>query len=184
MRSAPRLLGLLASVALSGCPSTKPLAAAGTATFCLAITGSSSVSVDSTYSPAAGLRFSIESFADTYPSLSFQAALPGMELQPITYDDTNGTAAGTTVQEAATGGITWTQVSAQGAQAGSFSLALTGAGDAVALDGGTLWPAPEGSLTVTLVPVGTLTDAGIQVFVYFNPAEPSGCLLVDGGTEP
>jgi hypothetical protein len=184
VRSAPPLLGFLVSLALLGCPSTKPVAAAGTATFCLAITGSTSVALDSTYSPAGGLRFSMDSVADTYPSLSFQAALPGTELLAITYDDTNGTAAGTTVQEAATGGITWTQVSAQGAQTGSFSLTLSDAGEAVVLDAGTLWPAPQGSLTVTLVPVGALTDAGIQVFVFFNPAEPASCVLADGGNEP
>jgi hypothetical protein len=181
VRSAVGRLAVALSVALVGCPSTKPVTAAGTATFCQAIIGSTEVMLDSSYAPSAGLRFSIQSTVDAYPSLAFNAALPGTQLLAITYDDTNGTAAGTTVQEAATGGITWTQVSAQGTQTGSFSLALTDAGEALSIDGGTLWPAPQGSLTVTLVPLGTLTDAGVKVFVLFNPATTASCILADGG---
>lgn len=168
----------LSAAAATGCPSSTPITAAGTATFCGAINGSVVVDLGSTYSSADGLRFFIQSPVNDYPALAFQAALPGTALQAVTYDDSNGTAAGTSVQEAATGGISWTQVSASGAETGSFSLSLIDAGEAEATDGGTFWPAPQGTLSATLVPLGTATDAGVTVFVFFNPSQPAFC---DGG---
>jgi hypothetical protein len=175
LERAARLLAGALLVATSGCPGTTPLTAAGTATFSDAITGSVLVVPGATYSSAGGLRFFIQSPAGDYPALTFQAALPGNALQTLTYDDSNGTAASTTVQEAATGGVSWTQVSTDDTQAGTFSLALTDAGVAEVTDGGTCWPAPQGSLTATLVPMGTLTDAGLTVYVNFNPAAGKVC---------
>ncbi len=170
MRSAAGLLAVVLSAAAGGCSSSTPTAPAGTATFSGAITGSSVVSLGSTYSVPDGLRFFIQSPADVYPALGFEAALPGTALQALTYDDTNGTAASTTVQEAATGGITWTQVSEQESTVGTFALLLSDAGESEATDGGTGWPSPQGCLTATLVPVGTLTDAGVTVVVVFTAA--------------
>jgi hypothetical protein len=121
------------------------------------------------------LRFFIQSPAGDYPAMTFQAALPGNAPQPIVYDDTNGTAASTTVQEAATGGVSWTQVSTSETQVGSFSLSFTDAGESQSTDGGTCWPSPQGALSATLLPVGTLTDAGLSVFVAFNPPAGTAC---------
>ncbi len=114
-----------------------------------------------------GLRFFIQSPVNAFPSLAFAAALPGTELQALTYNASNGTAASTTVQEAATGGITWAQVSDRVAQVGTFSLGLTDVGPTESIDGGTGWPSPQGSLSATLLPLGTVTDAGIAVSVSF-----------------
>jgi hypothetical protein len=115
---------------------------------------------------ADGLRFSIQTPPDVYPSLAFFAALPGNTLEAIPYDDTNGTGATTLVQEAATGGVTWVQTSAAHAALGAFRLVVTDAGPAVTLDGGTSWPSPQGSLGAILVPLEGLTDAGIGVAAY------------------
>jgi hypothetical protein len=172
-------LGLLWLALSLGCASGERTAA-GTATFCHAIIGFVLVDVGAT-SSTSGLRFSIQSLPNLYPSVAFEAALPGISLEALTYDVTNDTAATTTVQETATGGVTWTQVSAAEAQVGTFSLALTDAGEATPIDGGTAWLSPQGNLTVTLVPEGTLTDAGIVLFVFFNPAAGAGCQLADGG---
>jgi len=120
-------------------------------------------------SSTGGLRFTIQSSAGDYPALTFFAALPGSSLQAITYDVTNGTAATTVVQETPTGGTSWTQASATNAAVGSFSLAFLDAGEAVATDAGTSWPSPQGSLTATLEPLGTLTDAGISLYISFPP---------------
>jgi hypothetical protein len=177
LRRAARLLAVTLSAATAGCPSSTPPLAAGSATFCDALTGSVVVELGAT-STAVGLRFSIQSPPGDYPALQFFAALPGTTLEAITYDETNGTGATTLVEEAPAGGVTWTQASAQTADTGSFSLVLTDAGVSAAIDGGTRWPAPQGTLTATLVPVGTLTDAGLLVLVYapasFSAACPSG----------
>jgi len=85
--------------------------------------------------------------------------------------------ASTRVEEAPAGGVTWQQASAANVDVGTFSLVLTDAGASVPIDGGTLWPAPQGSLTATLVPVGTLTDAGLLVYVG-TPAPSVGCPAV------
>lgn len=129
--------------------------------------GASVVTLSAT-SSADGLRFSIQTGADIYPALTFFASLPGTTLEAITYDALNGTGATTLVTEAATGGITWMQTSAANASAGAFALVLTDAGPAVAIDGGTHWPAPQGSLGALLVPVGSETDAGLGVAVNTN----------------
>ncbi len=135
---------------------------------CGAICSSVVVVVGAT-SSANGLRFTIQSSAGDYPALAFFASLPGTSPQAITYDVTNGSAATTLVQETPTGGTLWTQSSATNAAVGSFSLALLDAGEALATDAGTSWPSPQGSLTATLEPVGTLTDAGIALYVSFPP---------------
>ncbi len=164
LRRAARRLAL--AVSITGCASSLPTPPAGTATFSGAITGSVVVVLGAT-SASDGLRFFIQSPLNDFPSVAFAAALPGTSLASLTYDDTNGTAASTTVQEAATGGVTWVQVSDQVAQVGTFSLAITDPGQVEATDGGTAWPSPHGGLAATLVPLGTLTDAGIAVAVSF-----------------
>lgn len=177
LEDAARLVGVALLLAASGCPSSTPAPTAGVAIFCgvdggtmvpgtISNNTSTVVVVLGATSGADGLRFSIRTPADVYPSLTFFAALPGTTLEAITYDDTNGTAATTLVQEAATGGVTWLQTSAALATLGAFRLVLTDAGPAVAVDGGTSWPSPQGSLGAILVPVGTLTDAGIGVAAY------------------
>jgi hypothetical protein len=161
---------------VAGCPSSAPATAAGAATFCNALTGSDLVLLGAT-STADGLRLTIQSPPGTYPSVAFFAALPGTVLQAITYDETNGTAATTLVREAVTGGVTWTQASAEDAVTGSFSLVLSDAGQAVAIDGGTSWPAPQGCLTATLLPLGNLTDAGLGLVINAPPTAGCGCPL-------
>jgi hypothetical protein len=172
LRRAARLLAVLLSGVTAGCPSSTPPAAAGTATYFNALTGSVVVELGAT-STAEGLRFSIQSLQGDYPALQFFAALPGTTLEAVTYDETNGTGATTLVEEAPAGGVTWRQASAENADAGSFSLVLTDAGESVAIDGGTGWPAPQGCLMASLVPVGTLTDAGVLVVV--NAPSGVGC---------
>jgi hypothetical protein len=162
------LATLVCSVAAAGCPNSSPTAAAGTATFCNALTGGGVVVLGAT-STANGLRLTIQSPPGTYPSVNFFAALPGNSLEAITYDETNGSAATTLVVEAATGGVTWFQASAENADTGSFSLTLTDAGEAVPVDGGISWPAPQGCLSATLLPNGNLTDAGLGLVVNAPP---------------
>lgn len=163
-------------VAAAGCPSSTPPTAAGSATFCNALTGSVVVVLTGT-ATAPGLSFTILSPDGDYPALQFFASLPGTSLEAITYDDTNGTGASTRVEEAPTGGVIWQQASAADVDVGTFSLVLTDAGASVPIDGGTLWPAPQGTLTVTLLPVGTLTDAGLLVYVG-TPLPTVGCPAV------
>jgi hypothetical protein len=151
------------------CPSSTPTPAAGASTFCNALMGGGVVMLGATFN-ATGLRVSIQSPPDIYPSVVFFAALPGTSLQAITYDETNGTAATTLVMEAQTGGVTWFQASAADAETGTFSLTITDAGQAVAVDGGTSWPAPQGCLSVTLLPEGNLTDAGLGLVVNAPPS--------------
>jgi hypothetical protein len=172
LRRAARLLAVVLSVATAGCPSSTPPAAAGTATYSNALTGSVVVVLGATSTPG-GLRFSIQSQQGDYPALQFFAALPGTTLEAVTYDETDGTGATTLVEEAPTGGVTWMQASAETADTGTFSLTLTDAGESIAVDGGTSWPAPQGCLTATLVPLGTLTDAGLLVLV--NAPTGVGC---------
>ena len=172
LRRAARLLAVTLSAATAGCPSSTPPTAAGTATYSNALTGSVVVELGAT-STAEGLRFSVQSPQGDYPALQFFAALPGATLEAITYDETNGTGATTLVEEAPTGGVTWTQASAETADTGSFSLTLTDAGESIAIDGGTSWPAPKGCLAARLVPLGTLTDAGLLVLV--NAPTGVGC---------
>ena len=157
-------------VAAAGCPSSTPPTAAGSATFCNALTGSVVVVLTGT-ATAPGLSFTILSPDGDYPALQFFASLPGTSLEAITYDDTNGTGASTRVEEAPTGGVIWQQASAADVDVGTFSLVLTDAGASVPIDGGTLWPAPQGTLTVTLLPVGTLTDAGLLVYRGDTPPD-------------
>jgi hypothetical protein len=171
LRAAAASLAFLLFVAAGACTDSSVPAPAGSVVVCGAINSSAAVPVviDAT-STASGLRLSILSVANGYPALAFFATLPGEALLAITYDATNGAAASTTVVESPTGGTTWRQVSAQGASVGTFSLMLLDAGEAVAIDGGTEWPAPEGTLTGTLVPLGTLVDAGVGIGVSFGVA--------------
>ena len=182
-----RLLVTVLAVAAGGCTSTTPPPLTATAAFC-GVDGGTMVPGTITnlpYGPtlvvrlaaafsAAGLTFSIQTGANVYPALTFFGSLPGDSLLTGTYDETNGTGATTTVQEAATGGVTWTQVSASNTNVGAFSLVVTDAGPAVSVDGGTSWPSPQGSLGAVLVPVGTLTDAGIAVAVN-TPGNVCAC---------
>jgi hypothetical protein len=161
-------------VAAAGCPSSTPPSAAGSATFCNALTGSVVVVLTGT-STAQGLSFSILSPEGDYPALQFFASLPGTSLEAMTYDATNGTGASTRVEEAPTGGVTWQQASAANVDVGSFSLALTDAGPSVPIDGGTRWPTPQGTLTATLLPVGGLTDAGLLVTAYAPASFGAAC---------
>ncbi len=159
----------LALALVSGCHTNASAPPAGTAYVCGAICGSMVVAFGATSSPTSGLRFSLYSAAGDYPALAFFAALPGTSLEAITYDATNGAAATTVVQETPTGGTTWTQASASAANVGTFSLTVTDTGEAVVTDAGTSWPSPQGFLTATLEPLGTLTDAGILLYVSFPP---------------
>ena len=168
-----RVLAAVLAVATAGCPSSTPPTAAGQATFCNAITGSVVVGLTGT-STAQGLTFSILSPGGDYPSLQFFASLPGDTLQALTYDATNGTGASTHVEEAPTGGVIWQQASAENVDVGTFSLVVTDPGPSVPSDGGTRWPAPQGTLTATLLPVDSLTDAGLLVYVG-TPAPAVGC---------
>ena len=167
------VLAVVLAAATAGCPSSTPPTAPGLATFCNAITGSVVVGLTGT-STAQGLTFSILSPDGDYPALQFFASLPGNTLQALTYDATNGTGATTHVEEAPTGGVIWQQASAENVDVGTFSLVVTDAGPSVPIDGGTRWAAPQGSLTATLLPVGSLTDAGLLVYVG-TPFPTVGC---------
>jgi hypothetical protein len=178
LRKAVRLVGIALGVATAGCPNSTPPTAAGSATFCNGMTGSVVVGLSAT-STAQGLSFSILSPDGDFPSVQFFASLPGSALEAITYDDTNGTGASTRVEEAPAGGVIWQQASAANVDVGTFSLVLTDAGPSVPIDGGTSWPAPQGPpqglLTATLLPVGTLTDAGLLLTVYAPANFGAGC---------
>ncbi len=161
-RTARAFLALAAAGCHSGAPPTPP----ATSVFCGALC-SQGVVVLSATATAQGLRFSLQSPTGDYPALAFFAALPGTSLQALTYDVTNGTGATTLVQESPSGGTQWTQAASATVNVGSFSLTIADAGEALATDAGTSWPAPQGCLTATLLPVGTLTDAGLGVSVAF-----------------
>jgi len=164
------LLGVGLAALAGGCTNDVAPAPPGTALVCGAIASSVGVVIDAASTASGGLRVSIQTPAGEYPAVAFFAALPGTELQAVTYDATVGAAANTMVVEAPTGGTAWTQVSAQNADVGTFSLVLADAGQAVAVDGGTSWPTPQGALNATLVPVGTLVDAGVGIAVSFGAA--------------
>ena len=175
-----RLLSVLLLLASVGCKTGSPATAGGAAYFCGALCASVVVNVGATSSSSAGLRFSIQSLTGDFPALAFFASLPGTSLEALTYDETNASAATTIVREAATGGTVWTQTSGASGTLGSFSLTILDAGEAVATDAGTEWPSPTGSLTGTLVPVGTLTDAGLLIGVSFPTPAGLAC-QPDGG---
>ncbi|MGO9828503.1 MAG: hypothetical protein ACLPJH_00040 [Myxococcaceae bacterium] len=176
-----QILLALVLAGASGCRTNASATPAGEATVCGAICGSMFVVFSATSSAASGLRFSIHSAGDEYPALAFFAALPGTSLEALTYDATNGAAATTVVQETPTGGTTWTQASATAANVGTFSLTITDTGQAVVTDAGTSWPSPQGFLTATLEPVGTLTDAGILLYVSFVYPPNGYCNAGPGG---
>jgi hypothetical protein len=171
LRRAVGLLGVGLAALAGGCTNDIAPAPPGTAVVCGAIANPGvGVVIDATSTASGGLRLSIQTPAGEYPAVAFFAALPGTELQAVTYDATVGAAANTMVVEAPTGGTAWTQVSAQNADVGTFSLVLADAGQAVPVDGGTSWPTPQGALNATLVPVGTLVDAGVGIAVSFGAA--------------
>jgi len=161
-----RILSFFLLATAAGCRTNVPATPQGTAYVCGALCGSVVVALGASASPQ-GVSFFIQSPAGDFPALAFYATLPGTSLQAITYDESNGSGATTVVQEAATGGSQWTQTSGASGSVGSFSLVLTDAGVAVPTDGGTSWPSPQGMLTVTLEPTGTLNDAGLAVAVSF-----------------
>jgi hypothetical protein len=172
---ATRVFAVAFALAVVGCPSSTPPIAQGSATYCMALStfpGAVVVTLGAT-STQSGLRFTIQSAANAYPSLSVFAALPGTSLEALVYDASNGSGATTLVYEAPTGGILWVQASAQDGDVGTFSLSVSDAGPAVPIDGGMSWPSPQAVFSAALLPVGTLTDAGLDVAV--TTGAPCAC---------